>query len=119
MFALNMLKASDVNPERVTHQVLEMCNVIRKKQEVLGPNAGGSDFMRKRTGTGGCGGRQNAADMQLGSVGFRERQLAKRQQKPAMNWSQFNLHTGHRKDNRDLNTRFASVQKPRGSQRGS
>ena len=60
MFALNMLKASDVHPERVTHQVLKMCNVIREKQEVLGS---GADFMRKRTGTGGCGGRRHAADL--------------------------------------------------------
>ena len=60
MFALNMLKASDVNPEMVTHKVLKMCNVIREKQEVLST---GSDFMRKRTGTGGAGGRRLRADL--------------------------------------------------------
>ena len=50
--------------------------------------------MKKRTGTGGCGGRRKAADMQIGSLGFRQAQLEalkKRVQKPANNWSQFNL----------------------------
>ena len=64
-----------------------MCNVIRERQHVLGP---GTDFMRKRTGTGGAGGRRLHADLQLGSVGFKK-QYNQRQQKPAMNWSQFNL----------------------------
>ena len=31
MFALNLLKASDVQPEKVTQQVLKMCNVVRER----------------------------------------------------------------------------------------
>ena len=29
MFALGMLKASDIKPEEVTQKVLKMCNVVR------------------------------------------------------------------------------------------
>ena len=60
MFALGMLKASDIRPEEVTQKVLKMCNVVRERQDVLGK---GAEFMRKRTGTGGCGGRRHVADL--------------------------------------------------------
>ena len=61
----------DVDPKMVTNQVLKLCNVFREKQDIYGP----SNFMRKRTGTGGCGGRRLSPEHQakLGSFGFKPR----------------------------------------------
>ena len=48
------LNQSDIDPKGVTADVLRLCNVFRVKQNVHP----GVNFMRKRTGTGGCGGRK-------------------------------------------------------------
>ena len=66
--ALIAFNKSDVDPKAVTEDVLKMCNVFRVRQNVHGE----SHFMRKRTGTGGCGGRKLSPEhaAKLGTYGF-------------------------------------------------
>ena len=65
------MNGADVDPQSVTQQVLKLCNVFRQKQEVHGPH----NYMRKRTGTGGCGGRKLSPEQfqKLGTYGFKPR----------------------------------------------
>lgn len=55
----------------VTTEMLRYCNVLREKQEVHG--GGTSNMLRKRTGTGGYGGRILSTEhrIRLGTVGFK------------------------------------------------
>ena len=60
-----------MDPKAVTTDVLRLCNVFRVRQDVHP----GVNFMRKRTGTGGCGGRRLSPEQiaRLGTFGFKPR----------------------------------------------
>ena len=70
--AMQMLgSSSSISPERVTNQVLKICNVVREKLDVHGE---GQRFMRKRSGLGGTGGRRLSPDLRIhfGTFGFKK-----------------------------------------------
>ena len=69
--AMQMLgSSSSISPEKVTNEVLKICNVVRQKLDVHGE---GEKFMRKRSGLGGTGGRRLSPEMRIhfGTFGFK------------------------------------------------
>jgi len=66
--AMLIMSQSEINPTQVTLQVLQLCNVVRERLGVNGKN----DFMKKRSGLGGTGGRLLSPElrMRFGTYGF-------------------------------------------------
>ena len=65
---VRMLNQASISPEKVTNNVLKLCNVVRSQ---LNRRSDGT-FMRKRSGTGGMGGRElnTALRTRFGTFGF-------------------------------------------------
>jgi hypothetical protein len=66
--AMQIMSQTEISPERVTSQVLKICNVIRQRLDVKGH----SDYMKKRSGLGGTGGRELSPELRIrfGTYGF-------------------------------------------------
>lgn len=65
-------KASgEVDPRQVTMEILQYCNIRREKQDVNGTGS----YMKKKSGTGGFGGRMLSQEnrIRLGTYGFRNK----------------------------------------------
>ena len=69
--AASMLGTLEESPEVITHKVLKMCNVVREPRE-----GEGAQFMKKRSGIGGTGGRRLSPELRLrfGTYGFKNKQ---------------------------------------------
>ena len=70
--AMKMMGGIDISAEKVTNQMLKICNVVRNRMDVR--NGDGS-FMKKRSGLGGTGGRELSPDLRIrfGTFGFKNK----------------------------------------------
>ena len=68
---MQMMNQTQISPEKVTNQVLKICNVIREPLSMTGA----SDYMRKRSGLGGTGGRELSPELRIrfGTYGFNKK----------------------------------------------
>lgn len=60
--------SENVNADRVTNQVLKICNVVRQRLDVHSND----DYVKKRSGLGGTGGHLLSPDLRVrfGTFGF-------------------------------------------------
>lgn len=75
---MQMMSQTQISPEKVTNQVLKICNVIRQPLSVNGT----SDYMKKRSGLGGTGGRELSPELRIrfGTYGFNKKDKHNNQQ---------------------------------------
>lgn len=68
---MELLGSSSTQADQVTGQVLKLCNVVRQRLDVHGPDT----FIKKRSGLGGAGGRRLSPELRIryGTFGFKSK----------------------------------------------
>lgn len=71
--AMQLLSKQDISPDQITGDVLKLCNIVRKR---LDKRLDGGEYMKKRTGLGGTGGRELSPELRVrfGTYGFKNKQ---------------------------------------------
>ena len=64
-----IVSQAEISPEKVTNQVLQICNVVRQPLAVHGDHFA---YVRRRSGLGGTGGRNLSPELRIkfGTYGF-------------------------------------------------
>jgi hypothetical protein len=64
-----IVSQAEISPEKVTNQVLQICNVVRQPLAVHGDQFA---YVRRRSGLGGTGGRNLSPELRIkfGTYGF-------------------------------------------------
>lgn len=64
------MSSQDISAEKVTSQVLKLCNIVRRRLDVHGD----TDYIKKGSGLGGTGGRQLSPELRVryGTYGFKK-----------------------------------------------
>ena len=67
-----IVSQAEISPEKVTNQVLQICNVVRQRLAVHGDQFA---YVRRRSGLGGTGGRNLSPELRIkfGTYGFGKR----------------------------------------------